>query len=237
SVSDAFNRKAYRRPRDTALITIVHATLTSDPKLERYRQRRCDFTHRLAQVVPGAVVDCVGTVPAEEMETLNAQLIAAQRTDRLGGPSDGLHYRLRLLADGSYDAFDNVLLRFHRSDEAQNAAVLNGMKLIAAYGIARGRYLGACDTPMHEWTYTDSWTTGLQTVSGIEIWSQDWTLVRDYAMPQALRPALDPGRSVGNPVALASAQELKRIFGVLSCEDALLRRLEANMAEYLALRL
>ncbi|MEM6618637.1 MAG: hypothetical protein AAF631_04970 [Pseudomonadota bacterium] len=236
-VSDAFNAASFRTARQTETITAVSASITTGAKLKRYRQRRCDFTHRMGNLLPAVAVDCNGVVPVEQNIAVNKQLIAAQRTDVFGGPGDGIGYRLRLLADGSFDAFDNIHLRYHRTDAQKDAAVLNGMRLIAGYGIARGEILGACGSQMHSWQVTQRWTTGLRTVSGIQITSRDWQRTTTFSIPVYLLPARERSRAVGSPGPLGMSTEMRRILSALSCDHPMREKLEVNMVAYLRQRL
>lgn len=223
--------------------TIVGLVFRRSDRDEAYLQKRCDFTSQLADSIPNAKIDCRGLRPTSTNNALAAVLFSAQRDDSFGGPSDGPGFRLRLISEGEFEAFTKL----HEDDlqgdvsgftdgdpdvyRAEQAKI-NGRRFLAAYAIARGRYLGSCGDRMRDLPVRSAGSSQTRTVSGITIRRDDWDYTTNYEIPNQLWSLVRSASNIEIILEIASSRGMRRVFENLSCADQARTQLEDNIVRY-----
>lgn len=234
--------------------TVVAYYAANEKTEEEYAQKRCDFTNAMANSISNLAVaiDCGDLRPSSTNNLIQRQLNLAQRDDVFGPVESVYALRLRLLADGSFEALDQLIV-----DDVNRASselgpfaglvtlvapdVMENIKtagvnaryagLMSMYIMLRMDILGDCGEPTASMSETTtvvvSYYNGLGHYRGSEA---PQSYIDNFRVPTEFQSVLKTSGS--NDVSRQAQRELGPVVEALSCDNQIRRNLEQNMVAY-----
>jgi len=257
---DAWNTRFGPRPAKLATArvnpTVVSYFFGNEKTQNEYAQLRCDFTSAAAASRPdlSIFVACSGQTSSVVQNEGLRQLSEARRDDLLGPSDSEVSFRIRLFADGAFEALDAMAKRdateSHRPDmawvrpllsyNANREGLLGGQGaerpdytgLIASYGMARLFTLGPCGDSLTQLTQrSEHWREYRNGFGQYTGRSASDTSYRDFDVLEKFSPmvmAAKRSEGYGSSVYEGMGEVLRG----MSCETDLRGQLEANMIAY-----
>tara|TARA_B100000929_G_scaffold290187_1_gene282963 strand:+ start:1390 stop:3483 length:2094 start_codon:yes stop_codon:yes gene_type:complete len=228
--------------------TVVAYYNANDVRKREYAQIRCDFTAAMQQIFPdkSIFVDCGSLKPTITENLALAQMAAAQREDIFGPAENLVSWRIRLFADGAYEALEKLAIidmeqarsHFvsHLGQFIHNGPAPTYTPLISSYASARLDFLGSCGDSLTTLMLSVKNEQTTSTVSGIQISRNDFSYVHEF---EALTEFEAVIRSVnwvpppGAPGWREVADRFSVIFNQLECDSQERKTLESSMLEYI----